>query len=113
MVFDDGTKTFIRFPRPIGAQGPALFIPQTRTQRATYLNYRIKGDLYVLDRLIDAAELRMTVADSDAGEQEVVRIVRAKAGKKDGRGARLIAHLRGRGDVAMSTDAIMVLTRDD
>jgi AbrB family looped-hinge helix DNA binding protein len=31
----------------------------------------------------------------------------------DGRGARLVAHLRGRGDVAMTTDAIMALTRDD
>jgi AbrB family looped-hinge helix DNA binding protein len=44
---------------------------------------------------------------------EVVRIVRAAARKGDGRGARLVAHLRGRGDVAMSTDAIMALTRDD
>ena len=43
----------------------------------------------------------------------VVRIVRAKAGNKGGRGARLVAHLRGRGDVAMSTDDIMALTRDD
>ena len=39
----------------------------------------------------------------------VVRIVRAAAGKKGGRGARLVAQLRGRGDVAMSTDGIMVL----
>jgi hypothetical protein len=44
---------------------------------------------------------------------KVVRIVRAKARKGDGRGSRLVAHLRGRGDVAMSTDAIMALTRDD
>ncbi len=42
-----------------------------------------------------------------------VRIVRAKAGKRDGRGARLVAHLRGRGDIAMSTDAIMAQTRDE
>jgi AbrB family looped-hinge helix DNA binding protein len=43
---------------------------------------------------------------------KVVRIVRAKTGKRGGgRGARLVAHLRGRGDVAMSTDAIMALTR--
>ena len=42
-----------------------------------------------------------------------VRIVRAKGGQRDGRGARVVAHLRGRGDVAMSTDAIMALTRDD
>ena len=41
-----------------------------------------------------------------------VRIVRAKGGKKDSRGARVIAHLRGRGDVEMSTDEIMALTRD-
>jgi AbrB family looped-hinge helix DNA binding protein len=41
-----------------------------------------------------------------------VRIVRAKGGKKDGRGARVFAHLRGRGDVEMSTDEIMALTRD-
>ncbi len=44
---------------------------------------------------------------------KVVRIVRAQAGKRDGRGARLVAHLRGRGSVAMSTDEIMALTRDD
>jgi AbrB family looped-hinge helix DNA binding protein len=42
---------------------------------------------------------------------KVVRIVRAGTQDKAGRGARLIAHLRGRGDVAMSTDAIMALTR--
>jgi len=42
-----------------------------------------------------------------------VRIVRAKPGKRAGRGARVIAHLRDRGDVAMSTDAIMALTRRD
>jgi len=39
-----------------------------------------------------------------------VRIVRADAACRDGRGARLVVHLRGRGDVAMSTDAIMALT---
>jgi hypothetical protein len=44
---------------------------------------------------------------------EVVRIVRAKSGRRDSRGARLVAHLRGRGDVGMSTDEIMALTRND
>ncbi|HTZ70612.1 MAG TPA: AbrB/MazE/SpoVT family DNA-binding domain-containing protein [Acetobacteraceae bacterium] len=43
----------------------------------------------------------------------VVRIVRAAATQRDGRGARLVAQLRGRGDVAMSTDDIMALTRED
>jgi AbrB family looped-hinge helix DNA binding protein len=40
-----------------------------------------------------------------------VRILRARNRKTDGRGSRLLAQLRGRGDVAMSTDAIMALTR--
>jgi AbrB family looped-hinge helix DNA binding protein len=43
---------------------------------------------------------------------KVVRIFPA-ATRKDGRGARLVAHLRGRGDVAMSTDDIMKLTRGE
>ncbi|MGD0640640.1 MAG: AbrB/MazE/SpoVT family DNA-binding domain-containing protein [Roseiarcus sp.] len=41
----------------------------------------------------------------------VVRIFPAPS--KSARGARVIAHLRGRGDVAMSTDAIMALTRGE
>ena len=44
---------------------------------------------------------------------EAVRLRRADTGVKRGRGARIVAHLRGRGDVAMSTDEIMALTRDD
>ncbi|WP_158816522.1 AbrB/MazE/SpoVT family DNA-binding domain-containing protein [Methylocapsa sp. S129] len=42
---------------------------------------------------------------------KVVRIVPAAVRNKDSRGARVVAHLRGRGDIAMSTDAIMALTR--
>ncbi|ABS67803.1 SpoVT/AbrB domain protein [Xanthobacter versatilis] len=39
--------------------------------------------------------------------------LRAAQGRKEGRGARLVRQLRGRGDVALSTDAIMALTRED
>lgn len=39
-----------------------------------------------------------------------VRIRRARPMKQK-RGARIVAHLRGRGDVRMSTDAIMALMR--
>ena len=44
---------------------------------------------------------------------KAVRIVRAKTRNRDSRGARLVAHLRRRGDVALSTDEIMALTRGD
>jgi AbrB family looped-hinge helix DNA binding protein len=43
-----------------------------------------------------------------------VRLVRTAAGKADGRGARVVAHLRAHpGDVPMSTEEIMALTRGE
>ena len=41
---------------------------------------------------------------------EAVRIVPATL-RSNRSGARVVAHLRGRGDIAMTTDAIMALTR--
>lgn len=43
---------------------------------------------------------------------KVVRIRRVEAKNRNGRGARVVDHLRGRGEVSMSTDEIMALTRD-
>ena len=43
---------------------------------------------------------------------KTVRLRRAKTPKSGGRGQRLIEHLRGRGDIAMTTDEIMALTRE-
>lgn len=44
---------------------------------------------------------------------QVVRIVKVGARKGASRGALIVAHLRGRGDIAMSTDEIMALTRGE
>jgi AbrB family looped-hinge helix DNA binding protein len=41
-----------------------------------------------------------------------VRIIRAKTQKGGGRGRRLVDHLRGRGDVTLTTEDIMALTRE-
>jgi type IV secretion system protein TrbG len=80
MVFDDGEKTFIRFPKILSGGGaPALFVLRCGgTRNAQYVNYRVKGDLYVIDRVIDSAELRLTT-ESDA-ESGVVRITRRQSG---------------------------------
>ncbi len=43
----------------------------------------------------------------------VVRLVPSKGPVRTSRGARAVARLRGTGDVAMSTDEIMALTRGD
>jgi bifunctional DNA-binding transcriptional regulator/antitoxin component of YhaV-PrlF toxin-antitoxin module len=42
-----------------------------------------------------------------------VRIVETKSRAGEGRGTRLVAHLRGRGEGKMTTHEIMALTRGD
>jgi AbrB family looped-hinge helix DNA binding protein len=42
---------------------------------------------------------------------KAVRLRRARPAGRPGRGDRIVARLRGSGDVAMSTDEIMALTR--
>lgn len=44
---------------------------------------------------------------------KVVSLVRAESTTRPGRGSRIVAHLRGRGDTSMTTDEIMALTRAD
>jgi len=71
-AFDDGRRTFIRFPAAmVLREAPALFV--LRDSQTQLVNYRIKGDTYVIDRLIDAAELRVGQKD-----QEIVRIARGQ-----------------------------------
>jgi P-type conjugative transfer protein TrbG len=70
-VFDDGLKTYIQFPPNLAAsEAPPLFLVGPHDQ-AQLVNYRLMGGYYVVDRLIDVAELRL-------GEkpQTVVRITR-------------------------------------
>jgi len=70
-VFDDGAKTYIQLPPTLATtEAPALFI---KSQEGTtqLVNYRVKANWYIVDRLFEEAELRV-------GEQHpaVVRIVR-------------------------------------
>ncbi len=70
-VFDDGRRTFVRFPSAmVLREAPALFV--LRDSETQLVNYRVKNDTYVIDRLIDAAELRV-----GQKEQEIVRITRS------------------------------------
>lgn len=62
----------------------------------------IPADIRRRAGLVPGAELDFEL------DGDVIRIVPRK-----GRGARIVAHLRGRGDVPMSTDATMALTRGD
>ncbi|MDZ4374936.1 MAG: P-type conjugative transfer protein TrbG [Phenylobacterium sp.] len=73
-VFDDGLKTYIQFPVNMAAtDAPPLFLVGPGGQ-AQLVNYRYLNGYYVVDRLIEVAELRL-------GEkpQRVVRITRTAA----------------------------------
>jgi type IV secretion system protein VirB9 len=70
-AFDDGRQTFIEFPADIATgQAPPLFLVDGKGA-AQLVNYRVKGRFYVVDRLFDAAELRLGLK-----HQAVVRISR-------------------------------------
>ena len=72
-----------------------------------------KGQVTIPADIRDKAGLLPQTEVEFEYDGKAVRIVRAKTRKKEGRGARVIAHLRARsGDIAMSTDEIMALTRD-
>lgn len=76
-AFDDGRQVFIEFPRGIGqGEMPPLFVigPEGEGQ---LVNYRIRRNHMIVDRLFAAAELRL------GDRQRVVRIVRTDGVRRD------------------------------
>ena len=72
-AFDDGKQVFIEFPRGIG-QGelPPLFVVGPEGETSELVNYRVRGNYMIVDRLFAAAELRFGAAK----DQKRVRIAR-------------------------------------
>lgn len=76
-AFDDGRQTFIEFSPSLGVgEAPPLFLVD-RKGEAQLVNYRLRGRYYVVDRLFDAAELRLGTK-----RQQVVRISRAGTSRR-------------------------------
>lgn len=70
-AFDDGHKVYIEFPRRIDqGEAPPLFVVGA-DGGSELVNYRMRGNYYVIDRLFAAAELRL-----GSTPQQVVRISR-------------------------------------
>ena len=71
-VFDDGQKIYIEFPEGLAvSEAPPLFITDSDDKIGKLVNYRVKGEFYIVDRLFDFAELRLGEKD-----QTIVRIER-------------------------------------
>ncbi len=72
-AFDDGKQVFIEFPRGIGqGEMPPLFVVGAEGDTSELVNYRVRGNYMVIDRLFAAAELRFGAAKN----QKRVRISR-------------------------------------
>ncbi|MEA2755853.1 MAG: type secretion system protein TrbG [Aliidongia sp.] len=73
-AFDDGGKVYIEFPARLDqGEAPPLFVIGP-TGESELVNYRVRGNYYIVDRLFGAAELRL-----GKDPQQVVRITRAEA----------------------------------
>ena len=76
-VFDDGMKTYVEFPASLATgEAPPLFVIGA-DGKAELVNYRQRDRFYVVDRIFDAAELRLGLKKS-----QVVRILRASRSAK-------------------------------
>ncbi|MFG7488875.1 P-type conjugative transfer protein TrbG [Methylorubrum rhodesianum] len=72
-AFDDGKQVFIEFPRGIGqGEMPPLFVVGPEGDTSELVNYRVRGNYMIVDRLFAAAELRFGAGKS----QKRVRISR-------------------------------------
>ena len=69
-AFHDGAKTYIEFPANVTTKPPLFVI---KGKESEIVNYRLQGDTYVVDRVLDVAELRL--GDDD---QTVVRVTRTE-----------------------------------
>ncbi|MBL4574486.1 MAG: P-type conjugative transfer protein TrbG [Opitutaceae bacterium] len=75
-AFDDGHKVYIQFPERLDqGEAPPLFI-SGEEGKVELVNYRVKGNTYIVDRLFKAAELRL-----GEKKQQIVRITR-KVGRR-------------------------------
>ncbi len=71
-AFDDGSHVYIEFPKDFASSdAPPLFVVGQGGE-SDLVNYRVKGRYYVVDRLFQAAELRL-----GKDRQQIVRIARA------------------------------------
>ena len=65
MVFDDGKKMFVKFKR-LSGRLPVLFGRERGKKMLSMLNYSIKDNCYIVDRVCDVLELRVSDKDSDS-----------------------------------------------
>jgi len=73
-AFDDGSKVYIQFGDMLPkGEAPPLFVASSKGE-PTLVNYRVRNNTYIVDRLFAVAELRL-----GRDPQAIVRIIRTDA----------------------------------
>jgi len=77
-VYNDGVKTFIQMPKDMGVkEAPALLVLDSASNK-NLVNYRLKEDKYIVDKLFDSAILLLGVG----ADQESIMIYRVSKSNK-------------------------------
>lgn len=63
-VFDDGKKTYIKFST-LNNKLPVLFIKEKDSKNLALANYRQKGNMFVVDKIFEEAQLNISNNDKD------------------------------------------------
>ena len=69
-VFDDGEKTFLKFEK-LPKRLPSLFLKELGKKDIQLANYKISDNSYILDRIADEIELRIS-------DKEIIKIKRKR-----------------------------------
>jgi type IV secretion system protein VirB9 len=94
-AFDDGRQVFIEFPRGVGqGEMPPLFVVGPQGDTSELVNYRVRDNYMIVDRLFAAAELRF-----GAGKTQT----RVRVSRTDGRRTGALSWMRGPGESWRST----------
>ncbi|MER9451284.1 P-type conjugative transfer protein TrbG [Mesorhizobium sp. M0254] len=94
-AFDDGKQVFIEFPRGIGqGEMPPLFVVGPEGDTSELVNYRVRGNYMIVDRLFAAAELRF-----GAGKNQK----RIRVSRTDGVRSSRFSWMRGPGETPPAT----------
>lgn len=76
-VLDDGKKTYLQMSEATAVREAPVLVVSGQDSTAEMVNYRVKGNMYIVDRLFERAALLL----GSGKKQERVDIVRGRAAK--------------------------------
>jgi len=78
-VFDDGNKTFLIMKKEIkSSEAPVIYVEDPLTGDIALVNYRIKGNYYIIDRIFDKAIIKL-----GKKEVKIKRTINSNRKRKD------------------------------